>query len=222
MVMVLATFSVMEPTAAAMLKLRNITLFCQDWGSLLGLAIVGNPAMTERFARVMLSNGGLPTGDHEPTAGFYAWQNYAKAQTAMNVGKLIQGAVTRKMTAEEKAAYDAPFPSAEYQAGALQFPLLVPTPKNPYPANRQAWKQLQRFNRPFLTVFGADDKVTRGGEKPFIKMVPGAANLPHAVLPKVNHFCQEDAPDELSKRLVQLIENHPLQSLNIDQHTSKL
>ena len=140
----------------------------------------------------------------------------------MKVGKIIQGAVTRKMTADELAAYDAPFPSADYQAGALKFPLLVPTPNNPFPANQQAWKQLKKFNRPFLTAFGADDAVTRGGEKPFIKIIPGATGLNHAVLPKTNHFCQEDSPEELSKRLIQLIEEHPLKTLKFHQQSSKL
>ncbi|MFY8080141.1 MAG: alpha/beta fold hydrolase, partial [Limnohabitans sp.] len=39
---------------------NNITLFCQDWGSLIGLRMVAE--MPERFARIALSNGGLPTG----------------------------------------------------------------------------------------------------------------------------------------------------------------
>ena len=40
--------------------LRYITLVCQDWGSLIGLRVATeNP---ERFDRIVLANGGLPTG----------------------------------------------------------------------------------------------------------------------------------------------------------------
>src|SRR5665647_1226253 len=49
------------------LALRDLTLFCQDWGGLIGLRLVAeDPA---RFARVIASNTFLPTGDQPmPTA----------------------------------------------------------------------------------------------------------------------------------------------------------
>ena len=42
------------------LNLSGITVFLQDWGSLIGLRLVA--AFPERFAGVVLSNGGMPTG----------------------------------------------------------------------------------------------------------------------------------------------------------------
>ncbi len=42
------------------LNLHDITVFLQDWGSLIGLRLVA--AFPERFSGVVLSNGGLPTG----------------------------------------------------------------------------------------------------------------------------------------------------------------
>ena len=42
------------------LDLSDITVFFQDWGSLIGLRLVA--AFPERFAGVVLANGGLPTG----------------------------------------------------------------------------------------------------------------------------------------------------------------
>jgi haloalkane dehalogenase len=44
------------------LHLHEITLVCQDWGSLIGLRLAAE--MPERFARILLANGGLPT-DHD-------------------------------------------------------------------------------------------------------------------------------------------------------------
>ncbi len=42
------------------LDLKDITLVCQDWGSLIGLRLAAENQ--DRFARVILSNGGLPEG----------------------------------------------------------------------------------------------------------------------------------------------------------------
>lgn len=50
------------------LDLRGITLFCQDWGSLLGLRIAAGHE--PRFARIMVSNGFLPTARHGASRGF--------------------------------------------------------------------------------------------------------------------------------------------------------
>jgi haloalkane dehalogenase len=40
------------------LRLEDITVFVQDWGSLIGLRVVGD--LPERFARVVVANGRLP------------------------------------------------------------------------------------------------------------------------------------------------------------------
>ncbi|MDX1532550.1 MAG: alpha/beta fold hydrolase, partial [Rhodothermales bacterium] len=44
--------------------LEQVTLVCQDWGSLIGLRLVGE--RPERFARVVVANGFLPTADRPP------------------------------------------------------------------------------------------------------------------------------------------------------------
>ena len=65
----------------------------------------------------------------------------------------------RYLPDEVIAAYDAPFPDDSYKAGARQFPMLVPiSPDDPAaPANRAAWEQLRRFDRPFLCAFSDSD-----------------------------------------------------------------
>jgi len=47
------------------LDLREVVLFCQDWGGLIGLRLVA--AQPERFAGVVASNTALPTGDQAPS-----------------------------------------------------------------------------------------------------------------------------------------------------------
>lgn len=46
------------------LDLQNVTLVCQDWGGLLGLRVL--TANTERFARVVVANTGLPDAKDTP------------------------------------------------------------------------------------------------------------------------------------------------------------
>lgn len=45
------------------MDLKDVTLFCQDWGGLLGLRLVA--AFPERFAAVVAANTSLPIGKGE-------------------------------------------------------------------------------------------------------------------------------------------------------------
>ncbi|HRH86748.1 MAG TPA: haloalkane dehalogenase [Rubrivivax sp.] len=103
------------------LDLRNLMLVVQDWGGLLGLTLpLQQP---ERYTRLLVMNTGLGTGT--VTEGFKQWRAYANSQPDMAIGKLLQRA-NPGMTAEEAAAYDAPFPDVRYKAGVRRFPNLVP------------------------------------------------------------------------------------------------
>ncbi|MGP4953592.1 haloalkane dehalogenase, partial [Psychrobacter sp. T6-1] len=69
------------------LKLDRITLFCQDWGGLIGLRLVAdNP---DKFARVAAGNTMLPTGDHDPGEGFRKWQQFSQDTPEFHVGSII-------------------------------------------------------------------------------------------------------------------------------------
>ncbi|CAF3521797.1 unnamed protein product [Rotaria sp. Silwood1] len=194
------------------LNLNNITLFCQDWGTLIGLQLVGTNGIGNRFARVIAANGWLPTGDGPITDGFLRWQKFALKQTKMDVGWIIKRSVIREMKPKEIAAYNAPFPNEKYQAGALIFPQLVPTtPDNPSsPYNRDAWKNLQLFHRPFLTLFSDSDPVTAGAEKLLQMSIPGANGQAHAMITQAGHFLQEEKPHEIVEHLIKFINDNPL------------
>ena len=103
------------------MDLRNVLLVVQDWGGLLGLTLpLQQP---ERTTRLLVMNTGLGTGT--VTEGFKQWRAYANSQPDMAIGKLfLRG--NPGMTAEEAAAYDAPFPDVRYKAGVRRFPNLVP------------------------------------------------------------------------------------------------
>jgi haloalkane dehalogenase len=179
--------------------LTGITLFCQDWGGLIGLRLVA--AFPERFAGVIAANTGLPTGAGA-TEGFSAWLNFSQSVPQFPVSFIVNGGCVRDLDEAERAAYDAPFPDESYKEGARQFPTLVPvTPQHASVAeNQTAWKMLESFDKPFLTAFSDGDAVTRGGEAAFQARVPGAKGQPHVTL-HGGHFVQEDSPREIADLL---------------------
>jgi haloalkane dehalogenase len=178
------------------LDLKNITLFCQDWGGLIGLRLVA--AFPERFAAVIVGNTGLPVGTGW-TEGFKNWLEFSQNVPQMPIGGILTGGCARDLSEAERAAYDAPFPDESYKEGARQFPVLVPiTPEHASVAeNKAAWEKLERFDKPFVTAFSDGDAVTRGGEKIFQERVPGAKGQPHVIL-RGGHFLQEDSPAEIA------------------------
>jgi haloalkane dehalogenase len=178
------------------LDLTGITLFCQDWGGLIGLRLVA--AMPERFAGVIASNTGLPIGAGW-SEGFERWRQFSQSVPELPVGRIVNGGSVRELSAAEIAAYDAPFPDESYKSGARIFPTLVPvTPDHGSVAeNKAAWEALARFDKPFLVAFSDADPITRGAEKPFKKLIPGAQGLEHPTL-SGGHFVQEDSPEAIA------------------------
>lgn len=190
------------------LDLKNITLVCQDWGSLIGLRLAAeNP---ERFARIVIGNGMLPTGHERIPAAFKIWKTFALYSPWFPIGRIVAAGTRRVLTDAELAAYDAPFPDKRYKAGARAFPALVPvTPDNPASAaNIAAWKVFAEWNKPFLTTFSSGDPITRGGDRYLQKRIPGCTGLPHVTL-RGGHFLQEDSPQEFAQAINDLIARTP-------------
>jgi haloalkane dehalogenase len=188
------------------LDLRDVTLFGQDWGGLIGLRLVAED--TERFARVVAANTFLPTGDQPLGDSFFAWQKASQEMPVFDVGRIVARGCATELPPEVVAAYDAPFPDESYKAGPRQFPLLVPaSPDDPAaPANRAAWEVLSRFDKPFLTIFGAEDPITRGAERFLQALIPGAQGRDHVVLDGAGHFLQEDRGEEIARLVAEFVE----------------
>ena len=189
------------------LDLRNITLFGQDWGALLGLRIAAENE--HRIANIVIGNGTLPTGDEHTPLAFLEWRDYATTNPKFNIGGVLQRATISDLSVEVVAAYDAPFPDEAYKAGARAFPNLVPiTPDDPASeANRRAWAILMNWTKPFLTTFSDKDPIFDGGERVFKKLIPGAAGQPHIIIENAGHFLQEDKGEELAEVLLKFIED---------------
>ena len=214
------------------LDLTDATFFGQDWGGLVGLRVVA--AEPDRFARVVVSNTGLPSA-----TGFQGWIAY----TIFKLAVWWEGAMTLEELAANLtfprwvaysyhvedlpigrimgflggaprvvAAYEAPFPDQRYKAGAQIMPYLVPSQLR---ENEQAWDVFERWDKPFLVAFTDSDPITRGGEQAFLSRVPGAQNV---TIRGAGHFVQEDAGPELAGLMVDFMQGRELPGeIRVDQ-----
>lgn len=185
------------------MDLKNITLFCQDWGGTIGLHLVS--LHPERFDRVIAANTGLPLGEGESDF-MKMWVGMMREATEFPWHMLTAG-MTRKLTDAELTAYRAPFPTSEYESGIIQFPMLIAVQvDNPgAPLNREAWARLASFDKPFLTLFGELDPVARGWEKRAQEYFKGARDQDHRIIAGASHFIQEDAGAELVDHITRFL-----------------
>lgn len=190
--------------------LKRITLVCQDWGGLIGLRLLAS--RPEQFARVVVANTGLPTGDFPVSGAFLQWRKFSIEIPEFNAGAIVNMGTFSDLPEEILEAYNAPFPDETYKEGARIFPSLVPiAPDDPAaPANRRAWEVLSKFEKPFLTAFSDGDPITRGGEQVFQKRVPGAQGQPHTVIKSGGHFLQEDRGEEFARVINDFMIKTPL------------
>jgi haloalkane dehalogenase len=191
------------------LDLGDVTLVCQDWGGLLGLRLVGEHP--DRFARVVVANSFLPTGDGNPGEAFLAWQQFSQEVEEFPTGVIVNGGCANDLSTDVIAGYDAPFPDESFKEGARQFPLLVPTsPDDPAsPANRAAWTVLEQFERPVLCAFSDGDPITRGNDGALKARIPGTKGQPHTTIVGGGHFLQEDKGEELASVVVDFVRATP-------------
>ena len=216
----------------AELDLRDVTLFCQDWGGPIGLAQAAQ--FPERFARLVIMNTWLhhDAFDYTPAvrrwnAGWHPGGFYATSvPERLTIGWLMMAATGRTtrealaamamgqpapaLTPADEAvrrAYDAPFDGLGHagHAGARRFPLSIPF-DNPEggAAARQAgyFEALLGWTRPIHFIWGADDDVF-----PEAWGRAWAGRYPHAtfdLLTDAGHFLQ----DTHGARIAELVLAH--------------
>ena len=193
------------------LDLRQITLVCQDWGGSLGLTIAANYG--ERFARLVVLNTFLPTGEEKISEAFMQWRAFSqKVGARMQVGRLVAQTISNyELPAEIIAAYDAPFPDDSYKAGAAVFPSLVPiTPDMPGAREmKRARDTLSRWRKPVQVMFSDGDPILGGADRFFRRLFPTAGDQPEIKIRGAGHFLQEEKGAEIAAEVIAFIERTP-------------
>lgn len=234
------------------LNLKNITLFGQDWGSLIGLRIAGDES--HLFSRIVVANGTLPVikkgknpfkvpnpvkikcklknrrpggnwlskivySDYREKLpkfvrlairyiSFQQWINYALTAPDLTPSQIVEFATVNKLSDGEAKAYDAPYPALIYKAAIRTLPSMIAAVEE---NNLNAWKNLGKFEKPFLFLAGEKDKNlgSKENQNKLIDHIPGAKGQAHERL-NAHHFIQEDVGEILADRIIKFIIKNPL------------
>jgi len=187
------------------LDLRDVTLVGHDWGGLIGLRLAAeHPG---RFARLVATNTGLPTGDSPMPDIWWQFRQAVERAEHLDVGRLVQSGCRTRLSQPVRAGYDAPFPDETYKAGPRAMPGLVPTtPDDPAAAaNRAAWATLTASPTPMLVAFSDSDPVTGPIGPALRRTMAGAQGRDHPTIAGAGHFLQEDAGDDLARHVVAFV-----------------
>lgn len=172
------------------LDLSRITLVCQDWGGLLGLTLP--LAFPERFARLIVMNTALATGDRPLGPGFEAWRAFNRSQPDLDVAALMKRA-TPTLTDAEADAYAAPFPDAHYKAAVRTFPDLVPARPDDGGAaisrTARRWWRKEWSGQSFMAIGAQDPVLTPAAMEALRQDIRGCPEP--MILPEAGHFVQE-------------------------------
>jgi tRNA(adenine34) deaminase len=172
------------------LDLQRVVLVVQDWGGLLGLTLP--QAAPQRYRGLLVMNTMLATGDSPLSPGFIAWRQMCAKNPEFDVARLLARG-NPQMSAEECAAYQAPFPDKGHRAALRAFPAMVPTVEDQdgaaiSRAAREFWRE--RWAGQTLMVVGAQDPVLGLPVMQALRAdIRGCGDT--LVLPQAGHFVQE-------------------------------
>ena len=183
------------------LALRDVTAYLFDWGGFFGLRIAAE--RPEFFARLVLSNTNLPTGQGSGNAWFIRWREQQFALPKFPQGEMVNDGVVQKLGPGIIAAYDAPYPDESYKTGPRRFPMILPILADDPAAiaNAQAWAVLAGWQKPVLTLYSATFAGSAMGPERLQAHLPGARGEDHALLADANFYIVEDQWQELARRI---------------------
>ena len=183
------------------LDLRDATVVVHDWGGPIGLRIaVEHP---DRVGRIVVMDSGLFTGHQRMTDAWKAFRDFVERTEDLPISMLVRNACKTDPGDAVAAAYDAPFPEPRAKQGARAYPLMLPTsPEMPgAAAGKAVLEALRTDTRPKLHLWADADPIIpfKVGEK-----FAAAINAdPPEKIENASHFLQEDAGEEIGRRIAQ-------------------
>ena len=217
------------------LKLKNMTLFCQDWGSLIGLRIAGeNPNL---FSGIIAANAELPNFTKETNPlyipetieintkiksfvgamayysiggfaveSFQAWILYCLTAPMVDIKSIMKLSFSRNFKKSDDILNAYSAPFPSFIY--MAGPRTLPSMNAGITGQTlKAIEGLKKFEKPFLSLIGLQDNLlgTPRIQNRFIKMVPGAKGQNHEQFKEANHFIQEDIGEMMADRMHKFI-----------------
>ena len=140
---------------------------------------------------------------------FSKWIAHSYYAEDMDVVGIIENFGRIDLTDEEARAYEAPYPTGEYKAGAHVWPYLIPTQLS---ENEEYWvKVYEKWDKPFLVAFGSEERVTIRMKDDFLNRIP---NPTVVTLERAGHFVQEEVGPELAALMNDFIAGKPVRGFS--------
>lgn len=163
------------------------------------------------FDELMEAAAEALNGNPSTSAGismFTKWMAYSYYAEDMDIVGIIRNFGNIDLSEEEAYAYEAPFPSGLYKAGAHVWPYLIPTQLT---ENEQLWKDVyEKWDKPFLVAFGEKERITLPMKDDFLNRIPNPTVI---TLGGASHFVQEEVGPELAQIISDFINGKPVKDL---------
>ena len=157
------------------------------------------------------AEGVLTTQNPSPSLGvsmFSNWIAYSYYASDMNISGIIENFGRLDLSEAEAYAYEAPYPSGKYKAGAHVWPYLIPTQ---LAENEKLWQDVfEKWDKPFLVAFGENERITLAMKDVFLERIPNPTVI---TLGGASHFVQEEVGPELAQIISDFVRGKPVSDL---------
>ena len=157
------------------------------------------------------AEGALTIENPSPSVGvsmFSNWIAYSYYANDMNIAGIIKNFGRLDLSEAEAYAYEAPYPSGKYKAGAHVWPYLIPSQLT---ENEKLWQEVfEKWDKPFLVAFGENERITLAMKDVFLERIPNPTVI---TLGGASHFVQEEVGPELAQIISDFVRGKPVSDL---------
>jgi len=189
------------------LDIHGANAFLFDWGGYFALRLLAEDP--ELFSRLILVTTTLPRANSLFAAAWVAgWRRYIYEPEDFPISAMVSDMTGTELDAQTIEGLDAPYPDQSYKAGPTRMPIMIPaTALSPAASpNREAWKKLQGWDGPALTLLGSSIAERGFNPQEFFDAFPGTAGQPHKTYDGMGFFLIEDVPVELAEATIEFIQ----------------